>query len=97
MQIVHYQTLGLAPGCSEDELRKRYLELVRRYPPETHAEKFSRIHEAYEKLKNPLESMPDMLFDLDSDDSIERIIADALDDIRSERLPTQVLLKMGEP
>jgi len=96
MQTVHYYTLGLSPDCTEEELRKRYLELVRQYPPEKHAEKFSRIHEAYEKLKNPLESMSEMVFSLDLDDSIDRIIADVLDDVRHERLPTQVLLKMGE-
>ena len=96
MQTIHYYTLGLSPDCTEEELRKRYLELVRQYPPETHAEKFSRIHEAYEKLKNPLESMVDMFFSLESEDSIDKIIADVLDDVRNERLPTQVLLKMGE-
>ena len=96
MQTVHYYTLGLSPDCTEEELRKRYLELVRQYPPETHAEKFSRIHEAYEKLRDPLESIPEMFFSLELDDSIERIITDVLDDIRHERLPTQVLLKMGE-
>ena len=96
MQIVHYHTLGLSPDCTEEELRKRYLELVRQYPPESYAEKFSRIHEAYEKLKNPLESIPAMLFELDSDDSIERIIADTLAEARNERLPTSMLLKMGE-
>ena len=96
MQTVHYYTLGLSPDCTEEELRKRYLELVRQFPPETHGEKFSRIHEAYEKLKNPLESIQEMFFSLELDDSIEQIITDVLDDIRHERLPTQVLLKMGE-
>jgi len=37
-----------------------------------------------------------MLFELDSDDSIERIIADTLAEARNERLPTSMLLKMGE-
>ena len=97
MQIIHYHTLGLSPHCSEDELRKRYLELVRQFPPESHPEKFSRIHEAYEKLRNPLETIEEMLFSLDSDDSIDQIIADVLTDVRDERLPTSMLLKMGEP
>ena len=97
MQIVHYHTLGLSPDCSEEELRKRYLELVRRYPPESHPEKFSQIYEAYEKLKNPLETVSEIIFSMDADDSIDRIIADVLADVRGERLPTSMLLKMGEP
>ena len=96
MQIVHYHTLGISPDCTEEELRKRYLELVRQYPPESHPEKFSRIHEAYEKLKEPLESLYEMLFSLTTDDSIDQLIADVLDDVRNERLPTSMLLKMGE-
>jgi len=96
MLTVHYHTLGLSPDCTEAELRKRYLELVRRYPPESHPDKFSKIHEAYEFLKNPLDLIPDMLFSLASEDSIDRIIADVIDDVRSERLPTSLLLQMGE-
>ena len=96
MLTVHYHTLGLSPGCSEADLRKRYLILVRRYPPETHPDKFSKIHEAYEYLKNPLESIPDMLFSLTTEDTIDRIIVDEIDDVRNERLPTSLLLQMGE-
>ncbi|MCL2118191.1 MAG: J domain-containing protein [Planctomycetaceae bacterium] len=96
MLTVHYHTLGLSPDCSEADLRKRYLTLVRRYPPETHPDKFSKIHEAYEYLKNPLESIPDMLFSLTTEDTIDRIIADVIDDVRNERLPTSLLLQMGE-
>ena len=95
MQAVYYHTLGLAPDCSEAELRKRYLELVRHYSPEKYPERFSKIHEAYENLKNPLDSIPDMLFSVSTDDSVDQIIADVLDDIRNDRLPTDMLLKMG--
>lgn len=96
MFTVHYHTLGLAPGCSPEELRKRYLELVRKYPPETYPERFSKIHEAYDKLKDPLETIPDMFFTFEPDDSFEQITADILQDVRKERLPTEILLKMGE-
>ena len=96
MLTVHYHILGLSPDCSEGEVRKRYLELVRQYPPETYPERFSRIHEAYENLKSPMDLVPQMLFTLTTNDSIERIITDVLDDVRQERLPTDVLLKMGQ-
>jgi len=97
MLTVHYHTLGLSPDCTEADLRKRYLELVRRYPPESHPDKFSRIHDAYQFLKNPLESIHEMLFSFSSsEDSIDRIITDVIDIVHSERLPTPLLLQMGE-
>jgi len=97
MLTVHYHTLGLSPDCTEADLRKRYLELVRRYPPESHPDKFSRIHDAYQFLKNPLDAIPEMLFSFAAEDSIDRIIADVIDVVHSERLPTSLLLQLGEP
>ncbi|MDR2115552.1 MAG: J domain-containing protein [Planctomycetaceae bacterium] len=96
MYDVHYHTLGLVPGCSEEVLRKRYLELVQQFPPESYPEKFSKIHEAYEQLRDPLETIPKLLISLQHDDSMGQIIEVFLTDIRSERLPTSALFKMGE-
>jgi hypothetical protein len=95
MYNIHYHTLGLVPGCSEEILRKRYLELVQQFPPELHPEKFSKINEAYEKLRDPLGTIPNLLTSLRHDDSIEQIIEVFLTAIRDERLPTSTLLKMG--
>ncbi|MDR1385257.1 MAG: J domain-containing protein [Planctomycetaceae bacterium] len=96
MFIQYYQTLGLTPHCTEKELRSRYLELVRQYSPESNPEKFSIIHNAYEKLKNLLKNISEELFQVDLDDSFERVIQSVIEDVRSERLPTTLLLKMGE-
>ena len=49
----HYQTLGVAPTATDREIKKAYFALVRQFPPETHAEDFRRIREAYEALSNP--------------------------------------------
>jgi curved DNA-binding protein CbpA len=35
-----YTVLGLPPDSDDDTIRRRYLELVRRFPPEHHPEKF---------------------------------------------------------
>ncbi|MDR1964124.1 MAG: J domain-containing protein [Planctomycetaceae bacterium] len=96
MYEAHYHTLGLTPGCSEEILRKRYLELVQQFPPELHPESFSKIHEAYEKLRDPLGAIPELLFSTRLDDSMEQIIEIFLTAIRNERLPTTTLLNMGE-
>src|SRR5262245_42346262 len=49
----HYETLGVAPTATDREIKKAYFALVRQFPPETHAEDFRRIREAYEALSNP--------------------------------------------
>ena len=95
MFTYYYQTLGLTPGCSESKLRERYLELVRQFPPESHPEQFANIHNAYEKVKNPLEMLPAILSPSQGDDSFDRVIQNVRENIRNRRLPTAVLLKMG--
>ena len=49
-----FQVLGLANTAGEDEIRRRYLELVKQFPPDRDAERFRAIHAAYEEAKDPL-------------------------------------------
>ena len=46
--------LGLAPGVGEEDIRERYLELVRKFPPEKHPARFREIHDAWQQAKNPM-------------------------------------------
>ena len=48
------QVLGLQDGATEDEIRGRYLELVKQFPPDRDADRFREIHAAYEAAKDPL-------------------------------------------
>ena len=50
--LVHYLTLGLAPGASHAEIRQRYLDLVRSHPPSRDPDRFGRIAAAYEALQD---------------------------------------------
>ena len=43
-----YEILGVSRSSSEADIRRRYLELVRQYPPDRHPERFKEIHQAYE-------------------------------------------------
>ncbi|CEP68868.1 DnaJ domain [Moorella glycerini] len=47
-----YQILGLEPGASAAAIKRAYLQLVRRHPPEQQPEEFKRIRAAYEQLKD---------------------------------------------
>jgi curved DNA-binding protein CbpA len=46
--------LGLPRHATEQEIRKRYLELVREFPPEREPERFQQIHAAYKAAEDPL-------------------------------------------
>jgi hypothetical protein len=45
-----YATLHLTRDASPDEVRKAYVHLARRYPPEHFSEKFASIRWAYQQL-----------------------------------------------
>ncbi|MFN5513224.1 MAG: J domain-containing protein [Cyanobacteriota bacterium] len=56
----HYDTLGLAPGVSEIQIRRAYRKLSKRYHPDTTqlepgsaTVRFQEINEAYRILSNP--------------------------------------------
>jgi len=46
-----YLTLGLEFGVGNEEIRKRYLELIKRSTPEKDPERFQEITRAYERIK----------------------------------------------
>ena len=55
----YYEVLGLQKGCTEDEIKKAYRALAKKYHPDlnpddkTAEEKFKEVGEAYEVLSNP--------------------------------------------
>jgi DnaJ-class molecular chaperone len=88
--------LGLPPGCSEADVRRRYLELVRRNPPDRAPERFLEIHEAYEKIRDPVVRIDSTLFDLESIETLAGVIADVRRRLRTARIPTQTLVSLAE-
>lgn len=50
--LPHYMILDISPDSGDEEIRKRYLELVKKHPPEKDPDKFRRITEAYEAIKD---------------------------------------------
>jgi curved DNA-binding protein CbpA len=49
-----FTVLGVSRDAGEAEVRARYLELVKQYPPEREPEKFREIRAAFEAAKDPL-------------------------------------------
>ena len=50
--LTHYLVLGLPPSATQEEIRQRYLELIRAHPPGREPERFQQITAAYEALKD---------------------------------------------
>ena len=53
-----YQVLGVSPGASDEEVKKAYRELTKKYHPDLHpgderaAQKMNDINAAYDAIKN---------------------------------------------
>jgi tetratricopeptide (TPR) repeat protein len=48
-----YSVLNLRKGATDEQVKQAYIELVKRYPPETHTDRFMVINRAYETLHDP--------------------------------------------
>ena len=69
-----FEVLGLPKDAGEGEIRQRYLELVRAFPPERAPERFAAVHAAYQALRDPAARLESQLFDFEcKTDSFETI------------------------
>ena len=69
-----YQTLGVPSDADDAAIRKRYLELVREFPPEQHPERFAAVRSAFEKIRTLDGRAKYWLFHRAGEDTIEGII-----------------------
>ena len=78
-----YSVLGLSADSDDETIRRRYLELVRQYPPERHAEKFSAIRAAYDSLRDINTRLRHRLFEAGKNESVDKLIEEV--QCRSQR------------
>jgi len=91
-----WTVLELDPAADEVTIRKRYLELVRRYPPDREPERFREVREAYGLLRDPVKRIEAQLFDMRSDEQLDEIVDDLRQRMRDSRIPTDALLRLAD-
>ena len=69
-----YQILELPPDSDDEAIRRRYLELVRRFPPERYPERFAAIRSAYESLRALDTRLHYRLFEAGKNETVDALI-----------------------
>ena len=91
----HYSVLGISNDAGEAEIRSRYLELVRQFPPEREPQRAAAIRAAYDAIRDPMVRLKSQLFDVQSHQTLDSILEENKPDIRDRRFPTELLLSLG--
>lgn len=55
--------LRVSPGAGDPEIRRAYLDAIRKFPPESEPERFQTISHAYEQIRDEKSRLKYLLFD----------------------------------
>jgi curved DNA-binding protein CbpA len=92
-----YEQMGLSPEADEAQIRRRYLELVREYPPDRAPERFAETHAAYDALRDPARRLEARILEIQSrNDSLEAITDQLRDRLRNARFPLSLLVAWAD-
>jgi hypothetical protein len=91
-----YETLGVSSDANEAEIRSRYLQLVREFPPDRAPERFAEIRAAFDELRNPIVLLERRLFSLATRDSLDDLQTELRSRLKTAKLSTAVLLSLAD-
>jgi curved DNA-binding protein CbpA len=91
-----YEILGVSPQASDADIRNRYLQLVREFPPDRAPERFAQIRAAYDELRDPLVRLEKQVFSTATQDSLQTLTAELRERLKTARLPVDALLALAE-
>ena len=81
----HYEALELQPNASEQDVKRAYFRLVRKYTPEKDPERFQRIRAAYEYLKDSPAEAPSPDYKMPEDPIARFNIESAMEMMQKKR------------
>ncbi len=91
-----YEVLELSHDADEAEIRRRYLELVREFPPDRAPERFAVIRAAYDQVRDPEQRLEAQLFEIATSDSLEALAVSLRARLCDARMPLNDLLALAE-
>jgi DnaJ-class molecular chaperone len=91
-----YAVLGLPVHADLGQIRQRYLDLVRQFPPDQAPERFAAIRAAYEEVRDPRRRLEVRLFEPGAGDSLDAIAADLRARLVAARMPVDALLALAD-
>jgi curved DNA-binding protein CbpA len=71
-----YLVLGLPSDSDDETIRRRYLELVKQYPPANDPEKFKSIRDAYDRLRDLPTRLRYRLFEHADEKNFDKLFKD---------------------
>jgi len=90
-----HETLGVSSNADEAEIRGRYLQLVREFPPDRAPERFAEIRAAYDELRDPSVELVRKIFSLSTRDSLPDLEAELRSRLKSAKLSSAALLSLA--
>ncbi len=91
-----YQMLGITTDADEETIRRRYLALIKEHSPERSPRKFAEIRAAYDELRDPIRRIERQLFEMQTNESLDDVIADVQSRLQAKRIPINILLSLAE-
>lgn len=91
-----HEVFGLSPQASDEEIRNRYLQLVREFPPDRAPERFAEIRAAYDQLRDPLPRLERQLFHIGTEDSFAALMDNLRSRLKTKRLAVDAILSLAE-
>jgi len=89
-----YSVLNVAFDDGDEVIRQRYLEVVRRSPPDRCPEDFQRVRDAYERIKDEKSRLEFLLFDAGQGETIDELLMEERCRTSPKRLGLSSLLSM---
>lgn len=90
-----HETLGVSSNADEAEIRGRYLQLVREFPPDRAPERFAEIRAAYDELRDPSVELERKIFSLTTRDSLADLETELRARLKSAKLSSSALLSLA--
>ena len=91
-----YAILGVSDDSDDEAIRRRYLALVKQFPPEHHPQKFAEIRAAFEQLKDLNTRLRHRLFEAGKTEGLDAIIEELSCRSPRRRLSLATLLKVTQ-